>query len=203
MISTTSQVIKHTFAALTAAALFTACSDRTPAGLQARPGDPARELTASTEAQAASYSRPADITSCPEIAVPAGSKQTFHVFGKGVQIYRWNGVKWDFVSPDAKLYADAAGNGLVGTHFGGPTWKTLSGSQVVGTVSKRCTPDANSIQWLLLDAKAGGAGVFENTTLIQRTNTVGGNPPNRTGAANEEVSVPYTADYFFYRAPTL
>lgn len=201
MISTTSQALRHSLAALAAAALLAACSDRTPAGLEAASGDPA--LTVSAEAQAAAYSRAADITSCPEIAVPAGSKQTFHVFGKGVQIYRWNGVKWDFVAPDAKLYADAAGNGLVGTHFGGPTWKTLSGSQVVGTVSKRCTPDANSIQWLLLDAKATGAGVFENTTLIQRTNTVGGNPPNRTGALNEEVSVPYTADYFFYRGPTL
>ena len=41
-----------------------------------------------------------------------GSKVSFHVFGIGVQIYRWNGTKWDFVNPPANLFTDAGGKGL-------------------------------------------------------------------------------------------
>jgi uncharacterized protein DUF3455 len=136
-----------------------------------------------------------------DLQLPEGSKVSFHVFGIGVQIYRWNGTKWDFVNPSADRFADAAGNGLVGTHFGGPTWETRSGSRVVGTVTGRCTPNANAIAWLRLDAVVSGVGVFDNTTVIQRLNTVGGNAPSTPGSVvGKEAKVPYTADYFFYRA---
>jgi hypothetical protein len=203
MLSTTSQALKHSFAALAAAALFAACGDRTPAGVDAPATGPVVLLT-SSERDAAADARFPDLGSCQELKPPAGSTVTFHVFATGVQIYRWNGVKWEFDHPEAKLYADAGRKGLVGTHFRGPTWETLSGSQVVGTVTKRCTPDVNSIQWLLLDAKASGAGVFENTTHIQRINTVGGNAPSTSGSTiGDQVQVPYTSDYVFYRAPTL
>jgi hypothetical protein len=122
----------------------------------------------------------------------------------GVQIYRWNGASWSFVAPDARLYADAGLNGLVGTHFSGPTWLTVSGSQVVGTVALngRCVVNATAVPWLKLDAVASGTGVFEQTTLIQRVNTVGGVAPDTPGTVvGEEARVPYTADYYFYRTP--
>jgi hypothetical protein len=122
-----------------------------------------------------------------------------------VQIYRWDGTRWVFVNPAADLFADAGGHGLVGTHFGtpaGPGWRTLSGSQVVGTVTGRCTPNASAIAWLRLDASASGSGVFEHTQFIQRVNTVGGLAPAAPGSVvGQEARVPYTADYFFYRAP--
>ena len=186
--------------ALATAGMFTACSDYTTAKPFA-PGSASATLSAA-EVQAASDGRLPELGSCQNLRVAEGSKVTFHVFGIGVQIYRWSGTKWEFVAPSANLYADAAGNGLVGTHFGGPTWRTLSGSTVVGTVAEngRCTPDVNSIPWLLLNATASGSGVFENTTLIQRLNTVGGNAPATPGTViGQEVSVGYTADYYFYR----
>jgi len=150
----------------------------------------------------AAFSRNPDLGICQKLNVPAGSKLAFHALGIGVQIYQWNGTSWVFVAPSAKLYADAGGHGLVGTHFGGPTWLSNSGSRVVGTVANdgRCVVDVNSIPWLLLNAVASGQGIFERTTLIQRLNTVGGNAPSTPGSVvGEEVEVPYTADYYFYR----
>jgi hypothetical protein len=204
MTSTTMSPLRHSLAALAAAALFTACADRTPAGPDLRSTSPSTAtLLTPAEAQAAAFGRAPDLGSCQQdLQVPAGSKVSFHVFGKGVQIYRWDGTTWTFVNPAADLFADAAGNGFVGTHFGGPTWQTVSGSKVVGTVTGRCTPNPDAIAWLRLDAVPGGSGVFEQTAFIQRVNTVGGNAPSTPGAVvGDEARVPYTADYFFYRAP--
>lgn len=191
--------LQRALAVLAAAALVTACAERMPG----EPDGRSRALLTSAEAAAASDGRLPELGICQNLRVPEGSKVSFRVFGKGVQIYRWTGTSWLFVAPSADLFADAGGNGLVGTHFGGPTWRTLSGSTVVGTVAKdgRCTPNPDAIAWLLLDAAASGSGVFEQTTLIQRLNTVGGNAPTAPGkVVGEEARVPYTADYYFYRA---
>ena len=100
------------------------------------------------------------------------------------------------------LFADAGDDGVVGIHFGGPTWQSNSGSKVVGTVIEHCTPDPDAIPWLLLEAESTeGPGIFDRVTYIQRVNTVGGNAPTVPGAfAGQVARVPYTADYFFYRA---
>jgi hypothetical protein len=46
-----------------------------------------------------------------------------------------------------------------------------------------------------------GPGILEATTFIHRVNTVGGNPPSEPGTVIGQVAeVPYSADYFFYRA---
>jgi hypothetical protein len=132
--------------------------------------------------------------------VPEGSKLVFRAFATGVQIYSWNGTSWSFVAPLAVLSADAGGKSVVGTHYAGPTWESNSGSKVVGTVSVRCTPDASTIPWLLLTGVSSGPGLFHRVTFIQRVNTVGGLAPSDPGSvAGEEVRVPYTAVYFFYR----
>ena len=207
MTSSTTHTLRQSLTALAAAALFAACTDRLTAGPEGRQGDgrPRADLTAA-EAAAAAFGRFPDLGNCEnDIGVPEGSRDSFHVFGKGVQIYRWTGTAWVFFNPAADLYADADGNGLVGTHFGtpnGPGWRTFSGSQVVGTVSGRCTPNPAAIAWVRLDAVASGAGVFEQTKFIQRVNTVGGLAPTAPGSfVGQEARVPYTADYFFYRAP--
>jgi hypothetical protein len=72
----------------------------------------------------------------------------------------------------------------------------------VGTVMRRCTPDANAIPWLLLSATPGGEpGIFRRTTYIQRVSTVGGLAPASAGLVVGEVrEVPYTAVYRFFRA---
>jgi len=159
-------------------------------------------LVAPAEAEPGSDSRAPELGNCQNLQVPAGNKVTFHTYAEGVQIYRWNGESWSFVGPEADLFANAGENGLVGTHYAGPTWESNSGSKVVGTVLERCTPDPSAIPWLLLKAVSNeGPGVFDHVTFIQRVNTVGGNAPADTGNFQGEiVEVPYTAEYFFYRA---
>ena len=117
-----------------------------------------------------------------------------------MQIYRWNGTAWTFVEPSAVLFADADGSGAVGIHYSGPTWN-VNGSKVVGTVLEKCTPAANSIPWLLLGAvSTDGPGVFQKTAFIHRVNTAGGLAPSAPGTVTGEItSVPYTAEYLFYR----
>ena len=120
----------------------------------------------------------------------------------GVQIYRWDGAAWVFVAPSATLYEGPESQGPVGTHYAGPTWESVSGSKVVGSVMRRCTPDANSIPWLLLGAVSSeGPGIFRGIKYIQRLNTAGGIAPIQPGSFTAEMtSVPYTSEYLFYRA---
>jgi hypothetical protein len=147
-------------------------------------------------------SRFPDLGDCQQLQVAQGSKLIFHAFGVGVQIYQWNGSSWQFVAPEATLFADAGYDGVVGIHFGGPTWQSVSGSRVVGTVIDHCTPDPDAIPWLLLGAASTeGPGIFQDVAYVQRLNTVGGKAPAVPGNFPGQVArVPYTADYFFYRA---
>jgi len=137
-----------------------------------------------------------------EIAVSADNKVHFHGFGRGVQIYTWNGSTWGAAVPEATLF-DNDGN-IVAIHFAGPTWQSNSGSKVVGALPpQRVTVDPDAIPWLLLKAvstETAGPGIFADTTYIHRVNTSGGKAPSADGAFIGQVArVPYTADYFFYR----
>jgi hypothetical protein len=161
-------------------------------------------LTLAAPAAAAPFDdpQPPDLGDCQTLQVLAGNKLSLHVFGVGVQIYRWNGTAWAFVAPQAILFADTEEGDIVGIHFGGPTWEGVDGSEVVGTVMQSCTPDPSAIPWLLLSgASTLGTGIFDGVTCLQRLNTVGGKAPAVPGAFRGQVArVPYTADYFFYRA---
>ena len=141
---------------------------------------------------------------CESIQVEAGHEVAFHTYAVGVQVYRWNGTAWVFVEPVANLYADKGFRGQVGTHYAGPTWESNSGSKVIArrVVNTGCTPDAQAIPWLLLEAvSTDGPGIFDSTTFIQRVNTTGGIAPAAPGTTvGEEARIPYTAEYFFYRA---
>jgi FtsP/CotA-like multicopper oxidase with cupredoxin domain len=164
-------------------------------------GDPATSLDPSTKSVegVSDGSRLPDLTACPALVAPAGSRLALHAFGIGVQIYHWNGTSWGAPTPAATIYADAGGHGQVATHFAGPTWQSNSGSTVVGTVANRCTPDAASIPWLSLTAVPSGNGIFADVTFIQRLNTVGGIAPATAGTVvGQEARIPYTADYLFY-----
>jgi hypothetical protein len=135
-----------------------------------------------------------------DIAVQPGNKVHFHGFGRGVQIYTWDGSSWGKPVPEATLFDDE-GN-VVAIHFAGPTWESNSGSRVVGAVvPPQVIVDPDAIPWLLLKAvSAEGPGIFADTTFIQRVNTSGGKAPETNGTAVGQVArVPYTADYFFYR----
>jgi hypothetical protein len=158
-------------------------------------------LVAPASAEPGNDNRAPELGDCEELAVPAGNKVSKKLYAEGVQIYRWNGTSWAFVAPRADLYANSGNTGLVGIHYGGPTWESNSGSKVVAAVLERCTPNANAIPWLLLEAVSSqGPGPFDDVTFIQRVHTVGGVAPAQPGSVpGEEVEVPYTAEYFFYR----
>ena len=150
---------------------------------------------------APSFTKAPELGSCDRLNAPAGAKVVYHVYARGVQIYRWNGTAWALYGPDAILSADAGGKSVVGTHYVGPTWESNSGSKVVGTVVDRCTPNPNAVAWLLLSGKASGEGIFSSVTHIQRVNTVGGVAPSTPGAfVGDEVSIEYSTEYYFYRA---
>jgi hypothetical protein len=141
---------------------------------------------------------------CSTITVDVGHKLAFHTYAKGVQIYRWTGTSWSFVAPEATLYAESGYFGEVGIHGVGPHWTSKSGSRVKAArvPGTGCRPDPTAIEWLLLQqTEATGPGIFSKVTFIQRTNTTGGLAPAEPGTTlNELREVPYTAQYYFYRA---
>jgi uncharacterized protein DUF3455 len=141
---------------------------------------------------------------CESIQVPEGNKVSFHTYARGVQIYKWNGGTWDFVAPVATLFAEENFFGEVGTHYVGPKWESKSGSKVEArrVLGTGCSPDPTAIAWLLLKKyETTGPGIFNRVTYIQRVNTTGGVAPTAAGSIVGEVKeVPYTAEYYFYRA---
>lgn len=143
---------------------------------------------------------------CGSIRAPEGNKLAFHVYAKGVQIYKWNLItqKWDLLAPQAGLFAEENYFGEVGSHYGGPTWESKSGSKVEGrrVLGTGCTPDPTAIAWLLLkQIRTEGSGIFSKVTFIQRVNTTGGLVPSTPGTFDGEIKESaYTAEYYFYRA---
>lgn len=143
---------------------------------------------------------------CDSIRVEEGNKLAFHAFAKGVQIYKWNLVtqSWDFVGPQAGLFAEENYFGEVGSHYVGPTWESKSGSKVEGrrVLGTGCTPDPTAIAWLLLKKfRTEGNGIFASITFIQRVNTTGGLAPSTQGEYDGQIKEsPYTAEYYFYKA---
>jgi hypothetical protein len=118
-------------------------------------------LTSIPAARAGDDQRAPDLPSlCDKLQVPDGHNVAFHVYALGVQIYRWNGASWDFVAPDASLFADANYHGEVGIHYVGPTWESNSGSTVVASRLEGCTPDSSAIPWLLLQTVSSEGPAF-------------------------------------------
>ena len=142
------------------------------------------------------------------VDVPPGARTILAAKGEGVQIYSCvaaqDGAKWTLKGPDAKLL-DAKGE-QIGTHFTGPSWKLSDGSSVVGElVATQLSPDADSVAWLLLRAKAGSAtGRLADVAFIRRTDTHGGvasaNNCQKAGDVGKVARVRYSAAYTFYAA---
>jgi Protein of unknown function (DUF3455) len=145
-----------------------------------------------------------------DIAVKAGNELFLvgHVLpGKGVQTYTCNGGSWGTSSvPTAELSNDQTPPVPIIKHFAGPTWQELpNGSTVVATkIAAVKDPDGDGIPWLLLQATKTTAGrgghLLSDTTFIQRLNTKGGVAPAGPCTDGQTANVPYTADYYFYKA---
>jgi hypothetical protein len=97
---------------------------------------------------------------------------------------------------------------------GNATWQASLDSSRVWMVKKNgidagsnpvSCPNSGSIQCLLLQSVGNlkgptGGNLLAKTTFIQRLNTNGGAVPTTSCTAGQTQVVPYTADYFFFRA---
>lgn len=144
----------------------------------------------------------ASSVSVPDSLKPAaGESLALVVPAQGDQIYECRAGKWAFVAPEAELFNRAGKK--IGRHYAGPHWESLDGSRIVGAVKARAdAPRAGDIPWLLLSAKSVGAeGAFSKVTSIQRVTTLGGSAPIEPCSQDgRRVRVPYTADYYFFKA---
>jgi hypothetical protein len=130
-----------------------------------------------------------------------------NLFGEGVQIIT------HFLSPNTNPNGYAP-NPLP---FGNPTWESsFDSSKVWGQVthsiaagSDPSCPNAGSLACVLLQVVGSeqgptGGKLLTKTTFVQRLNTSGGSAPGTgcfvPGDIGKQALVPYSADYYFFRA---
>jgi hypothetical protein len=162
------------------------------------------------------------------LEVPAPNEAFFVGRGVGTQNYvcqpagSLGRVAWTLFTPQATLFSDR-GDQLT-THFFSPnpveggtvraTWQDSGDTSTVWAKAIASAADPNAsgaIDWVLLQVvgtavgPTGGA-TLTGTTFIQRLTTVGGSAPATdcliTTDIGHKAFVPYTADYFFYKAPS-
>ena len=125
------------------------------------------------------------------------------VHAAGAQVYECKAdaggkLAWQFREPIATLLVNGK---TIGWHHVGPSWDLADGSGVVGKPAGRA-PGASSkdIPLLKLDViSRRGNGLLANVTTIQRLNTEGGVADGSCETAGTFLSVPYSADYAFYK----
>ena len=139
----------------------------------------------------------------PDAIAAPGEIPVTSVHAVGAQVYecQYNPagkLVWQFREPVATLLI--AGK-TVGRHYAGPTWELSDGGAVSAKVLARAPgAGANDIPLLKLEVTARrGFGKLGNVTTIQRLNTQGGNADAACDSSGALLSVPYTADYVFYR----
>jgi hypothetical protein len=144
-----------------------------------------------------------------EITPPAGNQAVLTLSATGDLTYECKAVAdkpaafaWTFVGPNAKL-RDASGN-EVGRYYAGPTWESLDGSKVTGKQLAVAPGAAGAIPLQLVQASPTmGEGSMAGVTYVQRLKTVGGvapmTPACAAGNAGAKTTVPYSADYVFFK----
>lgn len=148
------------------------------------------------------------------LRVPEGHMAYLVGHATGVQIYTCTtkGARfgWSPATPSALLLTN---DGTVIHHYAttGPMWRAPDGSYVRGRPIASAPspfPQGRPVPWLLLRVVAAGKGytggaTLSATTYVQRLNTHGGQAPvdgcNAT-TVGAGATMPYTADYYFYRA---
>jgi hypothetical protein len=163
---------------------------------------------------APAFARPAAQTAPGDLLDPrtyAPESQLFLVLHAiGVQKYtcQANGT-WLFTDPEATLYQTTGVPKPIGTHFlnfatGRPVWQLKDESSVEAARTQTASGGTGNIAWLLLQAVVTTAGSdgdrLTSTTWVQRLNTSGGVAPVETCVPGDRIAVPYSADYFFWRA---
>ena len=138
---------------------------------------------------------------------PAGQKAAMTWTGSGDLTYECrakaddaSAFDWAFVGPDAKL-SDATTRAVMGKYYAGPTWEASDGSRITGKQVAVAPASAGNIPFQLVKTEPG-TGAMKDVTYIQRVNTKGGVAPKEPCNASmkgRKMTVPYSADYVFYK----
>jgi hypothetical protein len=149
------------------------------------------------------------------LQVPAGNQAFREGDAIGTQDYICLPSGWTFFGPQATLFNEH--DRQIITHFLSPnpfetgtpprvTWQDSEDtSKVWGMTIASVSVQPDAIPWLLVqvvgaqDGPTGGDELSE-TTFIQRVNTVGGVAPTTACTVGMMALVPYSAEYFFYKA---
>jgi hypothetical protein len=148
----------------------------------------------------------------PGIAVQIGVPMvTYHA--EGSQIYQCErvsekGLEWQARELIATLISDGE---TVGRHYSGQhwghvdpgifRWEHRDGSKVQAKIAASATAaTSDDIPWLRLHVTSqNGDGALYGVTAVQRINTRGGMVGGPCDQAGDYRSVPYSADYVFWR----
>ena len=139
----------------------------------------------------------------PDTIAAPGETLVATVHAEGAQVYDCKAgasgqLAWQFREPVATLLE---GGKTVGRHYAGPHWELADGSVVAGkAVGRAPGATAQDIPLLKLEATSRrGNGRLTDVSTILRLNTKGGTAEGPCPTAGALLSVPYSADYAFYR----
>jgi hypothetical protein len=139
----------------------------------------------------------------PDAIAAPGENLVVRVHAEGAQIYDCKAdasgqLSWQFREPIATLIE---GGKTIGRHYAGPRWELDDGSIVAAKAAGRAPgATAQDIPLLKLEVTSHrGSGRLADVTTIQRLDTKGGTAEGRCPSAGALLSVPYSADYAFYR----
>jgi hypothetical protein len=131
------------------------------------------------------------------------------VHATGVQKYTCQAdATWLFTDPEATLVKTNGKAKAIGTHYlnfatGRPVWEARDGSSVEAARKASAPGGTGNIALLLLRAVATASGDDDrltDSTWVQRLNTSGGVAPAGTCTPGDRAAVPYSTDYYFWRA---
>jgi hypothetical protein len=139
----------------------------------------------------------------PAAIAVSGESLVVRLHAEGAQIYECKAdasgnLAWKFREPIATL---VEGGKTVGRHYAGPHWELADGSVVAAkAVGTAPGATAQDIQQLKLEVTShGGNGRLSDVTTVQRLDTKGGMAVGACPTVDALLSVPYSADYAFYR----
>jgi len=133
----------------------------------------------------------------------AGETLVTTIHAQGAQVYECKAdasgaLAWQFREPVATLLSNGK---TLGRHYAGPTWELADGSAVAAKVAASAPGASQSDIPLLKLAVVSqkGNGLLAGITSIQRLTTRGGVAKGPCDSAGAFLSVPYSADYAFYK----
>jgi hypothetical protein len=139
----------------------------------------------------------------PEAIAVTGESLVARLHAEGAQIYDCKAdasgqLAWQFREPIATLIE---GGKTVGRHYAGPHWELADGSIVAAkAIGQAPGATAQDIPQLKLEVTSrAGNGRLSGVTTVQRLDTKGGVAKGQCSSAGALLSVPYSADYAFYR----